>query len=521
MTASGVAQRTELRAPAAHGVSVRERVADPAVIAAVALTIVAAVLRFWRIGHQGFWFDEGNTALLVHFSPGNMIGLIPRSESTPPLYYCLAWIWVRIFGYGEAALRSLSALAGVATVPVAFATARKLFGNRTAVVVGALVACNPLLIWYSQEARSYALLVLLTSLSLLALVHAREDPSPRRLTLWVLASALALATHYYAILAILPQTIWLLVEHRRRRSVLWAVGAVAACGLALIPLALHQNATGRGNWISTVPLIRRVNEVVPDFLTAFNLPAQAVLVPLAGALAVFGLVLVLWRGDARARRLALVTAALALGGFILNLLLVAGGVDDLLTRNDLALWLPAALTVAAGLGARRAGLAGVAATIALCAIGVTGAVAVATNRDYQRPDWRGVARLLGTRPAPGVGERLILIQHYRDLLPLSLYLPGLHFTSRAGARVRELDVVTFTSPPSHGFCWYGAACNLWPSAMQATYAVPGFHQVWRRRVYQFTVARYMSDVPRRITHRGIARVLTVTNFRNDELLVQR
>ena len=95
--------------------------ADPAVIALAALTLLAAVLRFYRLGHQGFWFDEGNTALLVHFSPGKMLGLIPQTESTPPLYYCVAWVWARIFGYGEAGLRSLSALAGVLIVPVAYA----------------------------------------------------------------------------------------------------------------------------------------------------------------------------------------------------------------------------------------------------------------------------------------------------------------------------------------------------------------------------------------------------------------
>src|SRR5947209_5219021 len=85
--------------------------AAPATGAVVALTVLAAVLRFAWIGHQGFWFDEANTALLVHLSPGKMLGLIPQSESTPPLYYCLAWLWARLFGYGEAPLRSLSAVA--------------------------------------------------------------------------------------------------------------------------------------------------------------------------------------------------------------------------------------------------------------------------------------------------------------------------------------------------------------------------------------------------------------------------
>ncbi len=89
------------------------------------LTVLGAVLRFYRIGHQGFWFDEGNTALLIHLSAGKMLGLIPQTESTPPLYYCIAWVWARIFGFGEAGLRSLSALAGTLVVPVAYGDRRE------------------------------------------------------------------------------------------------------------------------------------------------------------------------------------------------------------------------------------------------------------------------------------------------------------------------------------------------------------------------------------------------------------
>ena len=66
----------DLRRPAAraHASRTRALLADPAVLAVGALTLLAAVLRFYRLGHQGFWFDEGNTALLVHFSPGRCSG---------------------------------------------------------------------------------------------------------------------------------------------------------------------------------------------------------------------------------------------------------------------------------------------------------------------------------------------------------------------------------------------------------------------------------------------------------------
>lgn len=337
----------------------------------------------------------------------------------------------------------------------------------------------------------------------------------------MVACALVLATHYYSVLIVVPEAVWLLGVHRRERTTLVAVGLVGVCGAALIPLALNQEATGRGNWIAGAPLGKRLSQVVPQFTAGFQLPGGSVLIPLACVLAGAGIVLAARRGEDGMRRRVYGVAGVVLGGLIINLVLVAGGVDDLLTRNLLPLWLPAAILVAAGLGTRRAGLAGVLAVVALCGIGVTGALGVLTNRNFERPDWRGVARVLGARPGPGVGERAIVIQHYRDLLPLSLYLPGLKFSSRHGGRVRELDVISFVSPPSGGFCWWGPACNLWPSAAQASYPIPGFREVWRRRVYQFTVVRLVADRPVRVTQHAVARILTTTRFRNDELLLQR
>jgi len=498
--------------------------ARPAGLAVAALTILAAAIRFYRLGHQGFWFDEANTALLVHFSPGVMLGLLPRYESTPPLFYCVAWVWVRVFGDTETGLRSLSAVAGVLTVPVLYAAANRLISRRAALVAAALAACSPLLIWYSQEARSYELLVLLSAVSLWAFAHLLARPTRRAAAAWVLACALALATHYYAILVVIPEALWLLVAHRRRRLVLIAVGLVGLCGLALIPLAVSQERTGRGNWIAHASFARRIKEVVPQFAIGFGSPAYGVLEPLAFALAVFGVVLLILRATGRERRGGLIAGGLALGGLVLNLLLVGVGIDDLLTRNMIALWVPAALAAAGGFAARRARLVGLGAAVALCVIGLAAAIGVARERTLQRPDWRGVAALLGRRPTgpAATGGRAILIQHYKDLLPLGLYLPGLRFVPTHRARVSELDVISFTSPPSAGFCWWGSACNLWGSQMQASYPIPGFRPVWRRHIYQFTVLRLVAVHGPVLVRAGqLAQILTTTRMRQDALLVQR
>src|ERR1700730_17458954 len=141
--------------------------------ALAALTAAGAALRFSTLGVQSFWLDEAVTHRLVSGSLGAMFRAIPHSESTPPLYYVLAWVWVRIFGAHEVGLRSFSAVFGTATIVLIALVARRVAGERAAVAAAALAAANPLLIWYSQEARAYALLVALCALSLWCLL--RED----------------------------------------------------------------------------------------------------------------------------------------------------------------------------------------------------------------------------------------------------------------------------------------------------------------------------------------------------------
>jgi len=488
---------------------------DPS-LAVAGLTVLAAALRFASIGHQGFWFDEASTALLVHFSPSKMLGLLPQTESTPPLYYCIAWVWARIFGFGEVGLRSLSAVAGVLTVPVAYAAGARLVSRRAGLIVAALTATSPLLIWYSQEARSYELVVLLCATTLLTFANALATPGPRTLAAWAGACALALATHYFAILAVVPEAAWLLVAHRRRRSVQVAVGAIALTGLALIPLAISQEGTGNSSWIAHIPLGARLSQVTPQLILGFGAPAGHWLRAIDAVVIVAAVAGLAWRGGGGERRGALLAGGLAVAGAVLMLVLVAAGVDDLITRNIIALWLPLALVVAAGLGARRtSALAGVAV---LCATGIVAAVGVAVDRNLERPDWRPVARALG--PPPAHVDRAILIQHYRVLLPLSLYMPRLRFLRHGGALVDELDVISIRTPRGAGYCWWGSACNLVRSQAPASFPVPGFRVVGERRIEQFTLLRLRAAAPVYMTRQMVSRALTTSDLRGDGLILQ-
>src|SRR4051812_18601701 len=112
-------------------------------LALATITAFAALLRFVTLGDQSYWGDEGATVALIRMHFGDMLGATPASESTPPLYYVLAWMWPRALGSSdEYALRSLSALAGTATIPVLSAAACTLVTRRAALIAAALASCS-------------------------------------------------------------------------------------------------------------------------------------------------------------------------------------------------------------------------------------------------------------------------------------------------------------------------------------------------------------------------------------------
>ena len=147
-----------------------------------AITLLAAALRLATLDLQSFWYDEAFTPVhVLHPSLLSTLRSVSHTENTPPLWYLLAWADSRVLGTGEIALRLPSALAGIATVPVAWAIGRELADRRAAIVCATLVAVNPLLVWYSQEARAYGLFVLMAALAMLCFVRAEREPTAGRM----------------------------------------------------------------------------------------------------------------------------------------------------------------------------------------------------------------------------------------------------------------------------------------------------------------------------------------------------
>ena len=130
---------------------------------------LAALVNFYRLTAQSFWADEGNS-IAQAMRPVPEIVVRAAMDIHPPLYYVLLHAWTRVFGLSEFAIRSLSALAGIAVVVLTWALARRLWGAATARVAGVIAALHPALVYYSQEARMYAFIALWASLAGYALI---------------------------------------------------------------------------------------------------------------------------------------------------------------------------------------------------------------------------------------------------------------------------------------------------------------------------------------------------------------
>jgi hypothetical protein len=493
-----------------------------------ALLILAAALRFSTLGLQSFWYDEAFTPVhVLHASLGATLHGVVHTENTPPLWYVLIWAWSRIFGAGAVALRFPSALAGVATVGVAWGIGRELTGRRaTAIATAAFVAVNPLFVWYSQEARAYGLFVLLSALAMWCFLRALRESTPRRLAAFAVSASLALLSHYFAAFLLAPMIVMLLLGDRipdlrgewlgtgadradrtggrgsrgdadgnggaGRRVTLLACSVPTIVGLALLPLASAQGGHG-AQWIGEWALTSRLQAIPQYYLTGYmGAPLGHGIELLVALPIVAGLGWGLWSVlERREERGALIALAIAASGVLLPIVAIAFGADYLAPRNLVAAMIPVSALIAVIVTARRAGRTGA----ALAALIAVGALAITIDVDLsprlQRGDWRGVADVLrGT----GASSRAIATVEL-GAAPLEYYLPrpgglrSVNLARGASVTVGEIDET--------GYAPLTASAGGPPA--------PGFHLLSRDDVNGLIVYRFRSAIPRTVSEAALRR----------------
>jgi mannosyltransferase len=453
--------------------------------AIAALTVLGLAVRLWGLGHQSFWYDEWLTAGEVRMSFHSMLARVRTEEVTPPLYFTAAWTWVKAFGSSEAGLRSLSAVAGALTIPVVAACAATIGSRRAAVMAAAATAFSPLLVWYSQEARSYALLTLLAALSWLFFLRLLRDGDRRDLWAWAIASAAALGIHFFGLFLVGPEIAWVAWRYRRRLEGLAACAVVIGAGLLLLRTALAVRSHGT-SWIADMSRGLRLRQIAETFVAGFS-PAVGLL-GVAAVVAAVGVVAALARGTRSAVALAAGFAAMAVG---LPLALSLFGLDYLVARNVVFALVPVTVLIALGLAALRPPWAGALALLAACLASFAATTRTQADAQLQRPDWRAVAGALGH----AAGNRAIVVDGSYRGLPLLIYLGNARAMPVSQVPVREIDAIGMRSPYEVG-CWWGAGCNL-PSAEPAsTPPAPGFRLVSRIRTGAFTIFRFAAPSSR-------------------------
>jgi hypothetical protein len=127
---------------------------------------------------EGLWYDEINTYFIAKQSfPFGILHTLIERDLHFPLYYMLLHLWMNIFGESDIALRLLSVIFGVLTLPVAYFVGQELNGKKGGLLTLLLFGINSGLIFYSQEVRFYSALVFFCTLIALFLIRVDKNPS--------------------------------------------------------------------------------------------------------------------------------------------------------------------------------------------------------------------------------------------------------------------------------------------------------------------------------------------------------
>ncbi|GAB4472286.1 MAG: hypothetical protein Kow00124_10140 [Anaerolineae bacterium] len=409
---------------------------------AALVILLAFGLRVHRLEAQSLWYDEGNSAALAARSLPEIVRGA-AADIHPPGYYVLLAGWTRLVGASEFALRALSLLFSTLTAAVMMRLGRRLFGSAVGLLAGLLTAIHPLQVYYAQEARMYALLALLSALSIWLTAEVLALPgemaagrfSPRRAAPvvigYVLVHAAGLYTHFSYPFVILAESLVFLLWLARRSMKLhglavWGLLQVVSLLLFLpwLPTAIRQ----------VMGWPRGVMEQVPPLtiaaVTAYGITfpveqAAGALIPLA-ILAVVGVFPPAGGAAQRRGHLRFDERAGLVLSWLLVLPLALVAVRAMTAANlkfllppALALCLLAArgLVIGWGIGAPLPGLAGQrgplmrGVVLVLALVGglpwVMGLANLYTNPAYARDDYRALAARIMAEAGPEAGVVLV------------------------------------------------------------------------------------------------------------------
>jgi len=193
------------------------------------ITLLASVLRFYRLGEWSFWIDEIYTInhALAHFStPQLILDNIPPVRNWIPVSVLLAAQALNLWGISEWSARLASALIGILSIPILFFPTRRLFGNKVASFAVLFLAVSPWHIYWSQNARFYTSLLLFYTLALFAFYFVLERNQPGYFILFYGLLYLAFSERLFAffifpVIGVYLVALWLFKFEKPKGLTLW------------------------------------------------------------------------------------------------------------------------------------------------------------------------------------------------------------------------------------------------------------------------------------------------------------
>jgi len=305
--------------------------------------------------------DEISTFYIVAgHSLGRVLSLVySRQETTPPLYFILAWATKGLLGNTGQSIRLVSLVTGIAAIPLTFLLGLWTVGRRAALVGAACMAFSPYMIFFSTEARPYMLVLFLALLSSIFLLRALNT---NRTVWWVgyAASTCAAAySHYSVVFFLVAQLAWAFLTHPRARRALVISNVAAALGYLPWIGGLRADLNAPNFITQLVPVnLHTIDGILENFWIGHPsigvnvLPGNVALaLAIAGlALGALGLVLRGWKREHPWRQISprlVLILVLALAPAALMILYSWLRVDVLGGGNIIASWPAMALAIGA------------------------------------------------------------------------------------------------------------------------------------------------------------------------------
>ena len=217
-----------------------------------AILLLALLLRVPSLGTRSLDEDEIFSAIAAHQHLPGFLWIVSHSEANMILYYILLRTWIHL-GQSEFVIRSLSVIFALATLPALYSMGTRAFGRKVGSLGALLLAINGFHIRFAQDARAYSLLVFLITLSSLLFLQSVREGSRRNWICYIMASALAIYAHLFAVFVLVAHWVFVLFLPRRQAPWRRLVPSTAAIAYLAVPMELFVMFRGGGGQLAWVP----------------------------------------------------------------------------------------------------------------------------------------------------------------------------------------------------------------------------------------------------------------------------